>query len=91
MPVLAPRALVTWGLTRLLFAALPLAIGEPFGSIAPSPVAIVFLAGIVGLIDVRVRGERLLWANLAVRPILLFAIYSAVAIPAEFALALAPW
>ena len=44
------------------------------------------LAGIVGLIDVSVRGERILWANLAVRPLLLFGIYSAAAIPAELLL-----
>lgn len=49
----------------------------------------VMLAGIVGLIDVRVRGERLLWANLAVRSSILFAIYAAVAIPAELVLSLA--
>ena len=77
---------MVWGLTRLLFAALPLAIGEPFGSIPPSPIGVVFLAGFVGLIDVRVRGERILWANLGVRSTILYAIYAAAAIPAELLL-----
>jgi hypothetical protein len=88
IPVIAVRAVVVWGLTRLLFAALPLAIGAPFGSISPSPVGVIFFAGFVGLIDVRVRGERFLWANLGVTPTLLYAIYAAAAIPAEGVLAL---
>ena len=81
--------MVAWGLTRLLFAALPLAIGEPFGSISPSPIGVVFLAGFVGLIDVRVRGERILWGNLGVTSKLLYAIYAAAAVPAELLLAVA--
>ena len=89
VPVIAVRAVVVWGLTRLLFAALPLAIGAPFGSIPPSPIGIVFFAGFVGLIDIRVRGERFLWANLGATPTLLYAIYAAAAIPAEVMLALA--
>jgi hypothetical protein len=88
IPVIAPRAVVVWGLTRLIFAALPMAIGEPFGSIPPSPIGVVFLAGFVGLVDVHVRGERILWANLATKPSTLYAIYAAAAIPAELALAL---
>ena len=89
VPVIAPRSVVVWGLTRLVFAALPMAIGEPFGSISPSPVAVVLFAGVVGLIDVHVRGERILWANLGVRSIVLYAIYAATAIPAELLLAFA--
>ena len=89
IPVIVPRAVVVWGLARLLFAVLPMAIGEPFASISPSPIAVVFLAGFVGLVDVRVRGERILWANLAVTPLVLYAVYAAAAIPAECLLALA--
>jgi hypothetical protein len=89
IPVIVPRAVVLWALIRLVFAALPMAIGEPFGSISPSPIAIVLLSGVVGLIDVRVRGERILWANLGAKPIGLCAVYSAAAIPAECLLALA--
>lgn len=88
IPVILPRAVVVWGLTRLVFAALPMAIGLPFGSIPPSPIGVVLLSGVVGLIDVRVRGERILWANLGVTPIGLYAVYAAAAIPAECLLAL---
>jgi hypothetical protein len=89
IPVVVPRALIVWALTRLVLAALPLAIGEPFGSMSPSPIPVVVLAGFIGLIDVHVRGERILWANLAVRPLVLYAIYAAAAIPAELLLAVA--
>jgi hypothetical protein len=88
-PVIAPRAVVVWALTRLLLAALPLSVGEPFGSIPPFPVAVVLLAGVVGLIDVHVRGERILWANLGVTPTILYAIYAAAAIPGEILVAVA--
>lgn len=80
--------MIVWGLTRLVFAALPLAIGEPFGSIPPSPVGVMVLAGFVGLVDVHVRGERVLWANLGMTPRILYAIYAAAAVPAELVLAL---
>jgi hypothetical protein len=89
VPVIGPRAIVVWALSRLLFAALPLAIGAPFGSISPSPVAVVLLAGLVGLVDVYVRTERIFWANLGVKSIALYALYAAAAVPAEFLLALA--
>lgn len=89
IPIVVPRALVLWGLCRLLFAATPLAVGLPFGAVSPSPVAVVVLAGVVGLVDVRVRGERNLWANLGVTAALLYALYAIAAIPAELLLALA--
>ena len=89
VPVIVPRAVVVWGLSRLVFAALPMAIGEPFGSIPPSPIGVVLLAGLVGLIDVSVRTERILWANLGVKPVVLYAVYAVAAIPAELLLALA--
>jgi hypothetical protein len=89
IPVIVPRAVVVWGVTRLMFAALPMAIGEPFGSISPSPVAVVLFAGIVGLIDVSSRREQILWDNLSVKPRVLYALYAAAAIPAELMLALA--
>lgn len=57
IPVVVPRAVVLWGLIRLVLAMLPLAGGAPFGSMPPPPIGVVVLAGVVGLIDVRVRGE----------------------------------
>ena len=89
IPIVMPRALVLWGLGRLLFAALPLAVGLQFGAISPSPIAVVLLAGVVGLVDVRVRGERVLWANLGVTAALLYTLYAIAAIPAELLLAFA--
>ena len=88
IPVVGPRSVVVWALTRLVFAALPMAIGEPFGSIPPNPIGVVILAGFVGLVDVHVRGERMLWGNLGTTPKVLYAIYAAAAIPAELLLAL---
>ena len=88
-PVIAPRAVIVWGLTRLVFAALPMAIGEPFGSVSPSPIAVVPLAGVLGLIDVYVRGERILWGNLGIKPTVLYSLYAAAAIPAELLLSFA--
>lgn len=78
-----------WGLIRLVVAALPLAAGQPLGSMSTSPVAIVLLCGIVGLIDVQVRGEPILWANLGVARKGLYALYAATAMLAESLLALA--
>ena len=89
IPVIAPRAIVIWGLTRLIVAALLAISGEHFGATSPSPIAVILLAGLLGLLDVRIRGERILWANLGVRPMMLYAAYSATAIPAELLLALA--
>lgn len=88
IPVILPRAVVVWGLTRLIFAALPMAIGQGFGSIPTSPIGVILLSGIVGSIDVRVRGERILWANLGMTPEGLYAVYAMAAIPAECVLAL---
>ena len=60
------------------------------GAIEPNapPAGVVVLIGIVGLVDVRVRGERLLWANLGVTVAGLWAMYAVAAIPAELLLAL---
>jgi hypothetical protein len=88
LPVIFPRAVMLWALVRLIVASLPLATGAPFGSIPPSPIAIVLLCGVVGLVDVSVRGERILWANLGVHRRILYAAYAATAIPAECLLAL---
>lgn len=87
LPVILPRALLLWALIRLVFAALPLAGGGEFGSDSSSPIAMVLLTGLVGLIDVSVRGERILWANLGVTPATLCALYAAAGVPAELLLA----
>ena len=88
IPVLVPRGALLWVLVRLLFGALPLAGGAGFGSIQPSSVAIILLCGVIGAIDIRVRGERVLWANLGVPPGALAATYAAPAVPAEILIAM---
>ena len=88
VPVILPRAAVLWVLVRLTFAAVPLAAGAPFGSIPPSPIALVLLCGVVGLVDVSVRRERILWANLGVQRRVLYGAYAVAAIPGECLLAL---
>lgn len=87
IPVLGPRSPLVWALVRSTFAVLPLAGGLPLGSMEPWPLGVVILTGLVGLIDVRVRGERILWANLGVTPVAIWAIYAAAAVPAEIILA----
>src|SRR4051812_33528445 len=84
--VLVPRALVVWVLTRSAVAMVSLMAGLPFETTAASAVVMIVLTGLLGFIDIRMRGERLLWANLGVRPSVLFAVYAAIAIPGELAL-----
>jgi hypothetical protein len=85
----APRAVLLWGLIRLVFVALPLAGGAIGVSLAPPPPFIVLFCGVVGLADIHRRGEGMLWANLGIARPALFAVYAVTAIPAEVALALA--
>ena len=82
------RALVLWALIRLAFAMLPLSGGAPIGSMPVPAIGIVMLTSVVGLIDVRARGERMLWANLGVPAYAICAVYAAAAIPAEIILAI---
>lgn len=86
-PILLPRAVALWALTRLAVAILPLAIGDPIGSLSPSAPGMVLLCGAVGLVDVRIRRERILWANLGVPAMILFGIYAAAAGMSETLLA----
>ena len=69
---------------------MPLAVGAAFGSAPPSPIGVVLLAGLLGLIDIHVRKERMLWANLGVSLGALFALYAAAAIPGELLVAVLP-
>lgn len=88
IPIIALRAIVLWGLIRLVFAAVPLAGGEPFGSMPVPPIGVVLLSYVVTLIDIHMRGERILWANLGVTPLGIAAASAAATIPAELIFAL---
>ena len=90
IPVILPRADVLWALVRLVVAVAPLVAGAPFGSVPASPIGVVILCGFVGLIDVKRRRERVLWANLGVSRRALYVMFAAGAIPAECLLALIP-
>lgn len=82
------RAIVLWTLLRLVFAALPLAAGGAPGSMPVPPLGIILLAGALGVLDVRVRRERVLWANLGVMPAAVGLVYAGAAVPAELLLSL---
>lgn len=89
-PVIVPRALVVWGLSRVIFAAVQMAAGTSPAVSQPQPYAVVLVASLLGLLDVRVRGEGVLWANLGVGSVLLFLLYAAAALAGEVVLALVP-
>ena len=86
---LALRAAILYVLLRLLLAAVS-AIGA--GSDAPSfdsPFGIVLLVTALGAIDIRRRGESMLWANLGYPTFVLWGIFGAVALVGELLLLLA--
>lgn len=89
LPLLLPRAVAAWALTRLIVAAVPMSMGLDFGSMAASPIGVILLVGAVGLVDIRVRREELLWANLGVTSASLYGIYAAAAIVPELIVAVA--
>lgn len=89
LPTIAPRAVVVWALARLVFVAVVLAAGMPPESFPAPPAAVVLLAGALGVIDVHVRGERILWANLGAGATLLCMAYATAAVAGEIALAVA--
>lgn len=76
-------------MSRLIFAAVQLSAGMSPASFPPPPFAVVLVVGLLGLLDVRVRGERILWANLGVGPGVLYLLYAAAAVSGEVLLALA--
>lgn len=82
------RAILLWALVRLVFAVLPLAAGAAFGSMPVPPVGVIILAGALGLLDVRVRRERVLWGNLGVMTGTLAAAYAGAAASGELLLAM---
>jgi hypothetical protein len=54
----------------------------------PPTFAIVLLCGVVGVIDVHIRRERVFWANLGVTVGLQFATFASVAVLLELLLAI---
>lgn len=90
--VLLPRACVVYAALRGLLLALAGILAAVAGRGAAdgldSPAGIVALATVLGAIDIRRRGETLLWANLGYPPVLAPGCFGAVALVAEL---LAAW
>ncbi len=88
--LLVLRAALLYPPLRLLFAGVSmwveLAGGDPF---EVRPVAAVVLTTLLGAIDLRRRGEALLWANLGYPMLLTLAPFAAIATLGELVLALA--
>jgi hypothetical protein len=85
------RALLGYPMLRaLLFviAALIDAIaGAGAGSGLESPVGVVLLAAVLGAVDIRRRGEAMLWANLGYSPFVVPGLFGAAAVVGEMLLA----
>jgi len=88
MDALLRRAFVLWIFVRLVFGALSVAAQALGTAVSPNVAGLVLACGLIGMIDIRRRGERAFWANLGVSPQTLFAVYSAAAVPGEIVLKL---
>ncbi|MCE9601620.1 MAG: hypothetical protein K8S21_05310 [Gemmatimonadetes bacterium] len=80
------RAFVLYALLRLLLGGIS-AAGTRLGVASPdSPVGIVLLVTVLGAIDLRRRGESMLWANLGFPLMAIWGVFGAVAISGELLL-----
>ena len=87
---LATRGATLWLLTRVLISfvfAVPRIAGADAAH--PNPGAVVAICVLVGLVDLRRRGEEMLWSNLGVSRTQLVALFAATAAIGEIVLALA--
>jgi hypothetical protein len=91
LKILAVRALVGYVLLRLLLVVVAALMAE-FAGRGPadslqSPTGVVLIAAGVGYIDVRRRGESMLWANLGFAGWTAPALFATAAVVGELALA----
>ena len=86
---LAMRGATLWVLIRMLIGVVFLLL-RTGGAEAPrpNPVLIIAICAIVGLIDLRRRGEEMLWSNLGVSRTQLVLLFVATAIIGEIMLGL---
>jgi hypothetical protein len=82
------RAFVLWILLRVLVGAAGVWVESLGGSPPDSPIGIVLLTVATGLVDVRRRRERALWANLGISLPVLAGIFGTIAVTGEVVLAL---
>lgn len=79
------RAVILYALVRTIIGALAGAAARAGEAVtAEHPVGIVILVALLGQIDVRRRGERLLWANLGVGLTDVALLFAAVAVAGEW-------
>lgn len=83
---LAIRALILYVLLRLLLGGIS-AASTSLGVVSPdSPAGIVLLVAVLGAIDLRRRGESVLWANLGYSLMATWGVFGAVAVSGELLL-----
>lgn len=89
--ILVLRALVGYPLVRMMLLVIVALVREGAGrGVADgleSPVGVVLLAMVLGAVDVRRRGESILWANLGYSPIVAPALFGMTAFVGESILA----
>lgn len=86
LTALAIRASVLYLLLRLTLAGISVA-GTRVGAASPdSPAGIVLLVMVLGAIDIRRRGESLLWANLGYSTMVTWGLFGAIALSGELIL-----
>lgn len=79
------RAVVLWILVRLLVGAVG-AFAADSGQSPDSPLGVVLLCCALGLVDIRRRHERALWANLGISLVAVATIFASIATIGETAL-----
>lgn len=85
---LVVRAFILYALLRLLLGGIS-AAGTRLGVASPdSPVGIVLLVAVLGAIDLRRRGESMLWANLGYPLMATWGVFGAVALSGELLLSM---
>jgi hypothetical protein len=90
--ILLLRALVAYPLLRLLLFVVTAIVADiAGGSVADgleSPLGVVLLAMALGAVDIRRRGETILWADLGYSPIVAPSLFALTAMLGELLLAL---
>lgn len=84
---LALRAAILWILVRLMVGVAG-AVADDGGTSLDSPLGIILLCCALGLVDIRRRHERALWANLGISLVVIGSLFALVAALGEVALGL---
>jgi hypothetical protein len=79
------RAVVLWILVRLLVVAVG-ALMEGGGPSLNSPLGVILICCALGLVDIRRRHERVLWANLGISLVAAGTVFASIATIGETAL-----